>query len=187
MAQLRGLCGTSVILDDGGHPSGDRGRSNPPDAHVKVVAEASNDDGIVATSNATPAASEYTPGQPASVEAEAAAEAAVAAQLQASAENHEKGSSEGSGPGLGSGDVKDSVAEQSWTATMSTANVSTAEQVELGQFNERVASVASAIDESSREGPREDTSSSMSGRGSRGGIGLGEAVMEAAQNLAHHR
>lgn len=87
----------------------------------------------------------------------------------------------------GRGDAKDFAADQPLTATMSTADTSTAERAELGQFNERVASAASAIDESTPGDAEEDTASSASGRrGSHGGISLGEAVMEAAQNLAHH-
>lgn len=173
--------GTARILGDGGHPSVyNSGVSHPLNVHEKAVPQASNDDGAVAASNATTAGPapklESGPVPPAS--------AAVAPQ-QASPKPPEQENGPGKDLGLvlGSGDVKDSAAEQSWTVTMSTANMSTAEQAELGQFNKRVASAASAID----EGTPGDTSSSMSGRrGSRGGIDVGEAVMEAAQNLALH-
>ena len=75
-------------------------------------------------------------------------------------------------------------AGQSLTATTSTANMSTAERADVLPVYEgqRVARAAPA----GADGVGFDSSSASDRRGSRGGIGLGEAVMEAAENLAYH-
>lgn len=69
--------------------------------------------------------------------------------------------------------------------------MSTAELAELGQLNQRAASsAASVVDETT---PRDNVggddmmaSSATGRRGPRSSIGLGEAVAEAAQNLAYN-
>ena len=177
--------GTVVIIGDGGYPSPHReGPSHPPDAHAKAVAAmASDDEGIVSTSD---------PTAPLPARAAAAAPAAaVADPPQPVPSNPDQEVSPGKypDPALGSGSAKDRAAEQSLTATMSTANMSTAEQVELGQFHERVASAAAVGVDDSTQGDAGDDEMALSASGQRGfngSIGLGEAVLEAAENLAYH-
>ncbi len=116
--------------------------------------------------------------------------AAAAGPLQAITRSREQESVSGKGSGLVlvGGDAKASGAKQSLTATTSTANMSTAEQGEIGQVYERVPGAATVADEESTPGGAGNaiTLSTSGRRGSRGSIGLGEAVMDAAQNLAHH-
>lgn len=173
-----GSC-TVMIIDDGGHPSPQGGRPlQPPDAHTTAPAEASDDQGLVLTTDApTPTAIAPT---------------VAGGQVQAVPSSPEQAttiSGKDPGPRVGSVGAKHLAAEESVTATISTTTMSTAERVELDQFYEgqHVVSAPSLIDESTRGGKEQGEASSASGRrGSLGGIGLGEAVMEAAQNLAYH-
>lgn len=201
---------TAAILNDGGQPSPqDRGPSQPPDARPPAVSEASggdddDDDGIVSTSDAVaaPVGAAVVPAalrEPAPARAPAPAPApvpelaptpdpaqaaAIAKPPQAISSNpdQKKTSGKDAGPALGSESAKDLAAEQCFTASMSTA-----ERAELGQFHGRRASAASVADKSAPGDAGDGLASSASGRrGSRGGIDLREAVMEAAENLAYH-
>lgn len=190
--------GTAVLLDVGGHPTAphDERPSHPLDAHAEADAMASNGEGIVMTSDATtPVPAPAVPAAPASAPPAAApaVPAPATAPLaeapgppQAISRNPEQSMTSGkdSGAALGSGGAEESAAERSLAATVSTANMSTAEQAERAQFydGQSVAS-AESVDVDGSVGMGTSTSGR---RGSRGGIGLGEAVMEAAQNLAHH-
>eukprot|EP00903_Cladosiphon_okamuranus_P021836 g20079.t1 len=71
-------------------------------------------------------------------------------------------------------------------ATVSTASMSTAEQEEVAQFRQRQADAAPVANGPTKEALVGDTaaSSSASRRGSNGDIGLGQAVLAAAQELA---
>jgi len=161
------------VLGDGGSPSPHDWRpSQDPDARTMAAAEDPDGEGIASTAAAPTSAP--------------AAPADVAGVAQAIPSNPEQPNNSGkdSGPALGSRDAKGLAAKQSLTATTSTANASTAERAELGQFYEedRVAGAAPAdVDRSVGIG-----SSASRRRGSSEGIGLGEAVMEAAGNLAYH-
>ena len=81
---------------------------------------------------------------------------------------------------------KDRAEERSLTATMSTANMSTAERAELGQFRQSMASAASVDDSTPGELRESRVSSTRGRRGSRAGVGVGEAVMKTARDLAYH-
>lgn len=106
------------------------------------------------------------------------------------------------GVALGNGDTEDSglMAERSPVAANVFADTSTAEWAELGQFASNVKNVtreASFVEASFVDDPpprdlgnsgapsANDGDDDQQGS-SRGGVGLGEAVMDAAQELAYH-
>ena len=85
--------------------------------------------------------------------------------------------------GAGLAGEEDATAATSF-ATVSTANMSTVEQEEVAQFRQRQLPADAVAIGPTKEGEALGASSSTSRRGSNGDIGLGQAVLAAAQELA---
>ncbi len=161
--------GTAVLLDEDGLPG-----APAPVAGAGALGRAQT---ASVAPGAAPAQAQAPP---------VAAPGPLQATLRSPEQEHISG--KGTYPVLVGGDAKHPAAKQSLTATTSIASISTAEQAELGQYYQRVASAASVVDEDGTPGGAgNDIASSTSGqRGSRGDIGLGEVVLDAAKYLAHH-
>lgn len=100
---------------------------------------------------------------------------------------------EDGGAGLAGKDTADSSAQRSLAttnsvATTSTADVSTYERAELAQFHQRqsAASIASGSQPDDAPAGSDGASSAADCKKPPGDIGLGHAVLAAAQELAHH-
>lgn len=190
----------------------EQGREQPPDAHPPaVLAVGDGDDQSPLTHKAsphrhTPAEADESDGEgvvppsaPASLDiqvqssTEQANDAPIAADAAAdAAKDREAGLA---GEDAAGGSTEKSSPTTTSIATASTANMSTAERDEVAQFHQwqRAADAAPVAGKSQPEKKQEKTSgggigdSSEPGRqNSAGDIGLGNAVLAAAQELARH-
>lgn len=95
----------------------------------------------------------------------------------------------GAAPGSGAGKGYASERPSAGTSDIAEAEMSAAERAELGQFchRQQLANGAPVLDESTKgDSPGQNGAASTSGQREPGGsIGLGEAVLKAAENLAY--
>lgn len=175
----------------------EKGGEQPPDAHppTSAVLAVGNRGGSSPSHQYNTSTHLHMPAEAGGVDggdnAPSSALSALAVPEQLSTERS-TGPIEDCGAGLAGEDMADSSAEKSLTttasvATSSIADVSTQERAELAQFHQRQSASSIASEPQPEDASGGSEASSAAGRKkSAGDIGLGHAVLAAAQELANH-